>query len=58
MPTTVEKGEKDMPGMIVFKTLSDALKAGFELYDKTEYGYLVRLRTEKGWAMAVVTSLN
>jgi hypothetical protein len=47
-----------MPGMIVFKTLSDALKAGFELYDKTEYGYLVRLRTEKGWAMAVVTSLN
>ena len=37
-----------MAGLIVFKTLSDAIRAGFELYDKTEYGYLVRLRTDAG----------
>jgi hypothetical protein len=45
-----------MAGLIVFKTLSDAIRAGFELYDKTEYGYLVRLRTDAGWALAVVST--
>ncbi len=47
-----------MPGLVVFKTLSEALRAGFEVYDKTEYGYLVRLWTAKGWALAEVHSAN
>jgi hypothetical protein len=45
-----------MNGLLVFKTVADALRAGFEVYDRTENGYLVRMKTEKGWAMAVVTS--
>jgi hypothetical protein len=53
-----EKGASDMPGLVVFKTLSEALRAGFEVYDKTEYGYLVRLWTANGWAMAEVRSAN
>jgi hypothetical protein len=52
------KGASDMPGLVVFKTLSEALRAGFEVYDKTEYGYLVRLWTANGWALAEVHSAN
>ncbi len=47
----------EMTGLLVFKTLSEAIRAGFEVYDRTEDGYLVRMRTEKGWALAIV-SLN
>jgi len=45
-----------MPGMIVFKSLADALRAGFQVYDRTPEGYLVRTRTSSGWAMALVTN--
>jgi hypothetical protein len=45
----------EMPGIQVFKTLADALRAGYHVYDRTEHGYLVRTRTASGWAMAVVT---
>lgn len=44
-----------MPGIQVFKTLADALRAGYSVYDRTEHGYLVRTRTASGWAMALVT---
>ena len=43
-----------MAGIIVFDSLAEALRAGFELYDKTERGYLVRMRTAAGWALALV----
>jgi predicted aspartyl protease len=43
-----------MPGIQVFKTLADALRAGYQVYDRTSDGYLVRARTANGWAMAVV----
>ncbi len=43
-----------MAGLMVFKSLADALRAGFQIYDRTQDGYLVRTRTENGWAMAVV----
>jgi hypothetical protein len=45
-----------MPGMQVFKTLAEALRAGYSVYDKTENGYLVRTKTTAGWALALVTS--
>jgi hypothetical protein len=41
---------------MVFTTLADALRAGFQIYDRTAEGYLVRTRTSSGWAMALVTS--
>jgi hypothetical protein len=43
-----------MAGIQVFKTLADALRAGYSVYDRTERGYLVRTRTQSGWAMALV----
>ena len=44
-----------MAGVMVFKTLADALRAGYSVYDRTPDGYLVRTRTANGWAMAIVT---
>ena len=44
-----------MAGLMVFRSLADALRAGFQIYDRTQDGYLVRTRTESGLAMAIVT---
>jgi hypothetical protein len=43
-----------MQGIRVFSSVSDALEAGFQLYDRTSEGYLARIRTTRGWALAVV----
>jgi len=43
-----------MTGLMVFKSLADALRYGFQVYDRTENGYLVRIKTAAGWALAVV----
>ncbi len=43
-----------MSGLMVFDSLADALRAGFQIYDRTHDGYLVRTRTAGGWAMALV----
>jgi hypothetical protein len=43
-----------MTGLIVFRSLAEALRAGFEVYDRTPSGYVVRTRTEAGWALALV----
>lgn len=43
-----------MAGLHVFKSLADALRAGFKVYDRTHDGYLVRARTSAGgWAIAI-----
>lgn len=47
--------KNNMVGVTVFKSLADALRAGFQIYDRTSEGYLVRTKTENGWAMALVT---
>lgn len=41
-------------GLMVFKSLADALKAGYQVYDRTSDGYLVRTKTAAGWAIAIV----
>jgi hypothetical protein len=43
-----------MSGILVFKTIADALRAGYHVYDRTDHGYLVRTRTPGGWALAIV----
>jgi Ca2+-binding EF-hand superfamily protein len=43
-----------MGGILVFTSVSEALRAGFQVYDRTSDGYLVRSRTSGGWAFAVV----
>lgn len=40
--------------MLVFRSVTDAINAGFQVYDRTQTGYLVRTRTERGWALAIV----
>lgn len=44
-----------MAGIQTFSTLSEAMRAGFHYWDKTENGILVRTRTAAGWALAIVT---
>lgn len=43
-----------MVGITVFRSVNEALRAGFSVYDRTSDGYLVRTRTARGWALAVV----
>ena len=43
-----------MSGLVVFTSLREALKAGYHIYGRTERGYLARLRTDGGWALALV----
>jgi Ca2+-binding EF-hand superfamily protein len=44
-----------MAGIVRFTSLSEAIRAGFQVYDRTSDGYLVRMRAPAGWALAVVT---
>jgi hypothetical protein len=47
-----------MAGLMVFTTLAAALMAGFQVFDKTSDGFLVRTKTANGWAMALVKISN
>jgi len=40
-------------GIVVFSSLAEAFKNGFELYDHTREGYLVRAWSARGWAFAI-----
>ncbi|MGZ3510322.1 MAG: hypothetical protein ACXWNJ_18435, partial [Vulcanimicrobiaceae bacterium] len=51
----VKGGSTEMAGLMVFKSLADALRAGYQVYDRTSDGYLVRTRTAAGWAIALVS---
>jgi hypothetical protein len=42
-----------MQGILIFNTLAEAVASGFEVFDRTPEGYLVRKRTERGWAIAL-----
>ena len=39
---------------MVFRTLADALRAGYMVEDRTSNGYIVRTRTAAGFARAIV----
>lgn len=41
-----------MTGILVFNNLWEAIRAGYQVYDVTPYGYLLRTRTANGWALA------
>ncbi len=41
-------------GILVFRSVREALDAGYHIYGRTDDGYLARLRTERGWALAVI----
>ena len=43
-----------MQGLLTFQSLNHAVRAGYQVCDRTENGYLVRIRTQRGWALALV----
>ena len=44
-----------MQGLLVLKTMSDAIAQGFVFFDRTKDGvYVVRKMTPRGWALAIV----
>lgn len=40
--------------MKVFQRLADALDLGYHVWERTSFGYVVRIRTAKGYALALV----
>lgn len=40
--------------MRVFTSLAEALRQGFTVYERTATGYLMRIRTAGGFALALV----
>jgi hypothetical protein len=41
-------------GMTVFRSLSEAFKAGFHVYDRTSNGYIARAKIDGCWQMALI----
>lgn len=41
-------------GVLVFKSLADAIRAGYQVESSTPKGYIVRTRTDRGFVRAVV----
>jgi hypothetical protein len=52
MPTATIQERRN--AMLVFSSLAEALRAGFQIFDRTSTGYLVRIKTARGWALALV----
>ena len=42
-----------MTGIIRFRSLAEALRQGYQVYDQTRTGYLLRIKTARGWALAL-----
>ena len=43
-----------MNGVVVFHSLAEAIKAGYQVLSANPEGYLVRTQTASGWALALV----
>ena len=52
------KERKAMQGIMIFKSVGEAIHSGFEYFDKTEDGVLVRKKTPNGWALALARDLE
>ena len=42
-----------MQGIMIFKSIGEAQSSGFQLFDRTKDGFLVRKQTPNGWALAL-----
>lgn len=47
-----------MAGITIFHSLAEAVRHGFQIYDRTADGYIMRIRTENGWALALVVGTH
>jgi hypothetical protein len=45
-----------MQGVLILRSMADAIAQGFEFFDRTSDGYIVRKKTPLGWALAIVRS--
>jgi hypothetical protein len=52
-PLLRKKGDI-MQGLVLFISLADAIRAGYQIVDQTPDGYVVRTKTAAGWAMALI----
>jgi len=43
-----------MAGILVFDSIAQGIRAGFEIYERNTDGILMRTRTPKGFALALV----
>ena len=43
-------------GLLVFRNLAEAVRNGFQPFEKIAEGYLVQTCTDAGWAFALVSS--
>jgi hypothetical protein len=43
-----------MQGLLIFKTMDDAFAQGFQFFDTTKDGFLVRKKLQCAWALAIV----
>ena len=51
---TEPASDTNMSGIVTFESLEAAQRAGFEVYDRSPSGWLVRTRTSAGYALALV----
>jgi hypothetical protein len=42
-----------MQGILFFNSMGEALSSGFQFFDRTKDGFLVRKMTPRGWALAI-----
>ena len=42
-----------MQGIMIFKSMGEAFSNGFQYFDRTQDGVLVRKMTPRGWALAI-----
>lgn len=42
-----------MQGILIFKSIGEAFESGFQYFDRTKEGILVRKMTPRGWALAL-----
>ena len=47
-----------MQGILIFNTLAEAVASGFEVFDRTTEGYLVRKRTERPSVSEIMVTLH
>jgi hypothetical protein len=43
-----------MSGLVIFRNLSDAIRAGYQVCDCSPEGYVVRTWTDRGWTLGIV----
>ena len=42
--------------MTIFHSLAEAIRQGYQIYERTNEGYLVRTKIRNAWALAIVVA--